>query len=549
MALRVKLARGLSIILIILSIVAECSAGDIYEERLNQGLRNSEPYSYLLIKRASSEPNETQRLIAEAERLSPDFPVVYFEQARLKFPNMFQSMGDLFEGLKSYKRNFFWLFSLSGLLYTGFIIASGITILIIEIIRFSKDIPLFAHDTKESRGLLSLLVLLIGFSLIGPIGFLLILVFISGLYLRGANRIPIYIAFIFISLCPVLIKAGNLFFSEPTPKLRTIVEVNEARGNDLALEVLNNEKDYPSMLSYGLALKRAGRFQEAVSVLSSIEEKDLRVYNNLGNIYWAMGNASSAIEAYKKAEELGGSVRVFYNLSQIYRDSFKFSEGDEYFQRASKLNKDLVSEFTATTSREFNRFLIDETLSRGEILRLAVRDSKAVFKPFIPPLFISISAIILLVAFIALSRVRRARRCSRCLDIFCERCAKKPHREDICPTCYESIIKPVEESPKDRVAKLLRLQKRQKRTKLAVKVLSYAPPGLAQIYAGRVLDGSVYVFLFIFSITIYLLNPLIRAGLGTFSHSWLDIPMAGFSVILYIASNLSIRRRLQKGWL
>jgi len=549
MALRVKLARGLSIILIIFAIVAECSAGDIYEERLNQGLKNSEPYSYLLIKRASSEPNEAQRLLSEAERLSPDFPVVYFEQARLKFPNMLQSMGDLFEGLRSYKRNFFWLFSLGGLLYTGFIIASITTILLVGIIRFSKDIPLFAHDIKESRGLLSLLVLLVGLSLIGPIGLLLALVFISGLYLRGINRIPIYIAFIFVSLCPFLIKAGNLFFSEPTPKLRAIVEVNEAKGNALALDVLKDEKDYPSMLSYGLALKRMGRFQEAVSVLNSIEEKDLRVYNNLGNIYWAMGEPSSAIEAYKKAEEMGGSVRVFYNLSQIYRDRFKFSEGDEYFQKASKLNKDLVSEFTATASREFNRFLIDETLSRGEILRLAVRDSKGVIKPFIPPALVSISAIVLFIGFIALGRQSHARRCSRCLDIFCEMCSKKPHREDICPKCYESIIKPVEESPKERVAKLLKLQERQKRTKIAVKVLSYAPPGLAQIYAGRVLDGSIYVFLFVFSITIYLLNPLISAGLGTFSHSWLDIPMAGFSLILYIASNLSVRRRLQKGWL
>ena len=409
---------------------------DVYEERLDQGLRNTEPYSHALVKKAQANPSEGKSLLAEAERHSPDTPAFYFERAKNDFPNLFTSMGDFLEGLRAYGRNFFYLFSLSGLLFASLILSLAITLATVALIRFPMSAALLAHDIGERKKFIVLPLILIPLSLLGPAPLLLGPLFVSGLYLRGTDRAPAIIAFILLALCPLLIKTSNIFFSAPTPELRAIVEVNEARENELALQVLRAKEDYASKFSYALALKRTGRFEEAISAYQSIPEnerdagrpagKDRRVYTNLGNAYAAIANTGEGLgspsvglalvkETYEKAEGLASpSVALFYNMSQIYRDTFDYSKGDEYFKKATGLDKDAVSQFAAQSSRNPNRFLVDETLSRKDMLGAAISNSGEAIRPAANPLIVSVASIGLFVLFIILGRtsMQRARRCS-----------------------------------------------------------------------------------------------------------------------------------------
>lgn len=526
---------------------------DIYEQMLNEGLRNLEPYSYVLVLRAKSDLAHAKDLLAEAERHSPDSPAFYFEQARHNFPDLFTSMGDFLEGLKAYGRNFFWAFSLSGLLFVSLVLSLAVALTVVALIRFLLSLSLLAHDMTERKKLFTLLIILVASSVFGIGPFLLALLLLASLYLRGFSKTPAFLGFLLLFSCPFIFKTANVFLTAPTDKLRAVVETNEARGNNLALQALRGEQDKASRFSYALALKRVGQFTDALEAYQSIpeEERDYKTYTNLGNIYLAMGAPQPAEEAYKKAESLGGSAILFYNMSQFYRDIFQYSKGDEYFRKATEINRDAVSRFAAHASRNPNRFVIDETLSFRQLWHEAIRNSGTAIVPAINPSVISAVSLVLFASFLFMAKGagKLARRCSRCGKIFCEKCARGPHRQDICPACYGSIIKPVEESPKDRVATLLKLQERQKRFKTIVRLFSFMPPGIAQIYAGRVLDGFIYLWVFAFAVLVAALDPIISVGLGPYSHRWLSVPMAIFAIVLYLSSNLSVRRRLEKGWL
>ncbi|MDP3110781.1 MAG: hypothetical protein Q8M71_01610, partial [Thermodesulfovibrionales bacterium] len=92
---------------------------DIYEARLDSGLKNTEPYSYALIKKAQADPSNAKRLLTEAIKYSPDLPAVYFEMARISFSlspeGIFEGLNYMIEGIRAYERNFWWLVSIAGL--------------------------------------------------------------------------------------------------------------------------------------------------------------------------------------------------------------------------------------------------------------------------------------------------------------------------------------------------------------------------------------------------------------------------------------------------
>jgi len=69
----------------LLILPAVSSGQELYEDQLNKGIRNSEPYSYLLIKQAQASAAEKKDTLLEALRYSPDLPAVYFELSRVSF--------------------------------------------------------------------------------------------------------------------------------------------------------------------------------------------------------------------------------------------------------------------------------------------------------------------------------------------------------------------------------------------------------------------------------------------------------------------------------
>ncbi|MDP2167392.1 MAG: hypothetical protein Q8J64_03560 [Thermodesulfovibrionales bacterium] len=538
------------------AVPANVEKKDLFNRQLDRGVKNTEPYSYVLDKRAGKNPSEAKQLLAEAVRHSPDTPAFYFRLAAGSFPDIFKGTTYTLEGIKAYKRNLWWLLSLTGLLYLSLLASAIASITVFTLISFLKALPLIKHDIEEDWRKLLMPLLLIPLSLLGPLFFGASLLFLAGLYLKGANKAPVYVALLLLIASPLLLRLTNILLSASTPELRAIVSVNEQRGNTPAVQALAGHKDFASRFSYALAMKREGRLEEAIAEYQDIikADNDTRLYTNLGNAYAAIGNAALAKESYQKSVELRPSATAFYNLSQIYRDTLEFDKGDNYFAKARELDREAVSKFMAIAARTPSRFVIDETLSQRELRTLALKNPA---EAFFPPsargdvlMSAAASALCILFLISAGPMRQRARRCSRCNEIFCKKCAEgRPHKEDICPKCYISIIKPAEEAPKERVAKLLRIHEKKSSSRSIIRLLSFTLPGISQMYAGRALGGLIYLWLFLFMAAAAALNPLIGTGLGTYSHVWLNPPLIAGACLLYLASFLSIRRRLQKGWL
>jgi tetratricopeptide (TPR) repeat protein len=554
--------RFIIVILLYLATLPVISFGeDLHETRLNSGLRSTEAYSYLLIEKAHENSAKSAQLLNEAAKNSPDLPAVYFELAKARFSpsssGVFESVQYIIEGIAAYSRNFWSAFTLTGSILFSVMVSFVILAAIIVTIRFPDDIQLFAHDVSEAKYLLLILVLLIVISSISPFLFLAGLLVLFGMYMRKIDRIVVYIFLVFLVFSPLLFKAASLFVHALTSsELKAIVEVNESKNSKYALTVLKNGDDYASLFSYGLALKREGRYDEAVSVYQRLIERrpDPRVYVNLGNCYAGLKDTEQAITYYLKALEIKPLASAYYNLSQLSREILDFTKGNEYFKLALETNRDAVSDYRTIYSRNPNRLVVDETLSSAELWGLAMgnKGKTSVFgTAVLHPSFISGTAIILIFLYFLLNNGIRSKayRCKRCSAILCPRCEKHLTWGRMCQTCYASIVKLDELEAKERVAKLLSIYEHQRKRRNIMKIFSFLMPGVSQIYAGKILVGVLFLWPFLFFLFIPVTNTILAGAGLLFAHSFFTWAAIFFAALIYIISNIITIQRIKKGWL
>jgi hypothetical protein len=131
------------------------SRGDLYEEQLNSGLRNSEAYSYFLIKKSKVNTAEAKELLKEALKYSPDLPAVYFELSKASFSfsveGILRAINYTLEGIAAYQRNFWRFFTASGSLFVSVILSFVVSIAVVILIRLIQNLPLLYHDITRWR--------------------------------------------------------------------------------------------------------------------------------------------------------------------------------------------------------------------------------------------------------------------------------------------------------------------------------------------------------------------------------------------------------------
>ncbi len=545
--------------------ISSCLASEaLYESQLDKGLFNTEPYSYLLIERAHADRTMAKALLDQAKRYSPDLPAVYFELARESFSpsahGIFQGLDYFRQGIEAYARDFWWGFSIAGMAYISLIISFALSLLFILAIRLPAEAGLILHDGAEDKRKLLFLAVPILLSLSGPIALIAGMFFWVGFYFKKENKIVAYAALLFFLLSPFLLRGVDTFLSS-SPALKAIVAVNEGKDNRYALRTLKGKKDFGSRFSYALALKREGSYQEAIDayrMLSAFPYRpDPRVYINLGNSYYGLQDIDAARDAYRKSIETTPLPSAFYNLSQIHREMFDFAKGDEYFLEAAKINPIAVSRFSSVSSRNPNRFVVDETLPISIIWKYALgglfgtdlEESRG-FLPDLPILPITAGLVMIPGFFLLNKKVRyRALRCKRCGSTFCSRCSRVIAWGEMCPRCYGSLIKIDEIDSRERVTRLLSIYHSQAKRRKMTKLLSYLMPGAGQIYAGKILAGWLFLWPFLFSSTLLVMNNFPSAGIAPFSHDWIAPLMILFMVLAYMSSVINVRRRIHKGWL
>ena len=527
----------------------------LYESRLDRGLSTTEPYSYLLILKAHQEPANAKDFLKIARQYSPDLPAVYFALAseHLSSGDIFQAIDSFREGIRAYGRNFWWEFSLVGLLYSSMLISFALSLVLVLIIRLFMDVGLVSHDGMEDRRRLILVLVPIVLSLFGPVAFIAGLFFLVGIYFKKENKAVVYAVLLFFLFSSTLLNIEGKFSSAPSPGLRAMVEVNEGKDNRYALWAIKGGGDFASQFSHTLALKREGNYNEAIegyrSLMGGSHTSDPRLLVNLGNAYYAIHDKAAAEDSYQKALQRLPLPSVYYNLSQLHREMLDFGKGDEYFLEAAKLNPEAVSKFTSRSGTGPNRFVVDEILPRSAFWENAFGTGNGSLYCF--PLFSTLIAAIMIPAFYFLNKstTHRAQRCKRCGAVFCSRCPKAIAWGGMCAQCYSSLIKMDEMDSKERVARLLSIYESQTRRRKRAKILSSMFPGTGQIYSGKILLGLLLLWPFSFSLILYAMNQLSVVGILPFSHAWIT-PLA--LVLMggaYLFSILHIGRWIHKGWL
>ncbi len=538
--------------------IASCeTARDLYDSRLEKGLVNTEPYSYLLIDMARKDPGRAREYLSLARRYSPDLPLVYFELAReslsLSANGIFQGLDYFRQGIRAYGRNFWWEFTIAGLLYASLFISFLFSLLLLLVFRLVTDAGLFLHDAAEERKRLALLLVPITVSFFGPVALVAGLLFLLGLYFKRENKAVVYASLLILLLWPMILGTGEKFFSAPSSDLRAVVEVNEGKDNGYALRVSKGRTDFASRFSYALALKREGSYEEAIKTYKDLIDhsyrQDPRVYVNLGNAYYGTGNIEAAKSSYLKSLEMASLPSALYDLSQIHRETLDFTKGDEYFLKAAKLDPVAVSRFTSVAGLTPNRFVVDETLSISVLWQYAMARGNTYLGKL--GTLISIIAFALICGFYLLDRnvKHRAHRCKRCGAVFCSRCSRALTWGEMCPHCFNSLIRIDEVDSRERITRLLAIYQSQTRRRNVAKALSLLIPGGGHIYSGRILSGLLWLWPFLFAAILFVLTVVPLAGLVPFDHGWVR-PFAALSMaFIYIISVLNLRRRISRGWL
>jgi tetratricopeptide (TPR) repeat protein len=525
-----------------------------YEAVLDSGLTNDEAYSLSLVEQANDSPNK-EELLQEALRFSPDVPALYFKLSWASLPNVISSLQYWVGGLKAYARSFWWSFSLAGLFFASAFISLVITAAVVVLVRLPIQIPLLSHDINEGKLKLLIPLILLLAALGGPLFFIAGALVVVGVHLKKLNRAPIYLVLVLLAASPLLLKAANgMLTAAASPELRAVVAVNEGRDNDFALEVLRDKTSREARFSYALALKRAGRYGEAEAIYEELNSKkpDWMVLNNLATIYQARNQTDEAKETLKKAADIKKKAVLLYNLSQAYRGTLDYTEGDKYYKEASALDPEDVSRYTDLASINPNRFVIDVTYSAADFWKMALGSPRNYVSLFpigtLPAVGLAVFLLIVSVVF-GITIHSQGFRCSRCGKIVCNICSRDSRWGQMCPTCYSSLVRVKDMDRKKRVSALLSAYEYKDKIKGMVRILSFLPPGIAQISVGRTLSGFLFLWAFCFCAVFVWINPFIGTGLAGFSHSWLNAPLIIAALAVYASSTIYVNGRLESGWL
>ncbi len=549
----------LLIIFFLLTASSISFANSLLETQLNRGIKNSEAYSYLLIEEAKRDKSNAKDILKKALEYSPDLPAVYFEMAKVSFAfnpeDIFESVDYVIKGIGAYERNFWWLFTMIMSLLSSIVISLIFSIFVITLVRLPQDIFLISHDLSENKTKLILFFIFI-FAIFGPFYFLAALLILLSFYVKKKDKLLVYFYLIFLLISPLIYELILLSVNASiSPEIKAVIEVNEEKENNYGISILEGKNEPVELFSYALALKREKRFDEAIDVYNRLlfMKKDARIYNNLANCYVGLGDFEKAKELYKKALDIKPLVSTYYNLSQVYRETFDFDNGEKYFISAQQLDIGSVLYFRKIFSRNPNRFVMDEKLSQSEIWRYVLKKSGNYLEDLslIPTILLMfVSAIMILIFFLIDRRLKnRAYRCNRCGAIMCNKCEKHILWGHMCLQCYRSLIKLEELDAKERIARILAVYEYRTKKRERIKLLSLLLPGSGQIYAGYLLYGLIFMWPFLFLLSIPLINLIFNVGLAGFSHLWLNTCAIFLMIMVYLFSNIITRRRLAKGWL
>jgi len=237
-----------------------------------------------------------------------------------------------------------------------------------------------------------------------------------------------------------------------------------------------------------------------------------QAFNNLGNVYLATDRPNQAVEAYKKALQLGTSkAESHYNLGQAYLLNLLLNEAEAEFRRAKELKPQLISYYTSISSRNPNRMVIDQTIVPLQLWKRVFFDNpegQKIAQGYweflwhgVPLKYgeVMVAAILgLLVLMQTLTGNRPLiRNCEKCGRPICSQCTRSPVMGKQCSQCITAFSTSRSADPQVVKHKRAEVSQYQSRKRSLTQWLSLVLPGVGHLLLGRAKEGTIYLFLLI----------------------------------------------------
>ena len=206
-------------------------------------------------------------------------------------------------------------------------------------------------------------------------------------------------------------------------------------------------------LAYGTLARRAGKLGIARTELETavgLSANDAASLNNLGNVYFNLGNLASAENLYRRAIAADPSfAQPHYNLGQIFTKRLMFGEANKEFKTAGDANPGLISEFSLNSREQLNRSVIDIDPGASRFWNNLLLERATTNPIVIPPTALRLLgigtgkrsvAVSLLFALSMMGGILAFRNlytysCSNCGKIVCRKCLSRVHRKLFCLKC------------------------------------------------------------------------------------------------------------------
>jgi tetratricopeptide (TPR) repeat protein len=339
---------------------------------------------------------------------------------------------------------------------------------------------------------------------------------LSWVYLSRKEKAVVLVLVVALLATPLLASLGNSLGTalDPNGEAALISRAQKSPWDPTLLEKLRtytrgDESSSEFLASVALLSKRGGRFAEARDDLERAiarDEMNAMLHNNLGNVYFALGELNHAIVEYETAKRLNPrSAATYFNLGHLYLHDLRLAESSAALKAASELDLELVNRYVGTGSKSINSQLIDEQIRPLRLWRIAIHRwylHPASFPVPNPPGAAPLRAAGLsLAALLAIGLVRRraksmARhpRCTACGRPICSKCR---HIEGINAYCHECNSRGLHTSSATVRMRVMEgiWRRRMRKAKIMATLLTALFPGSGHIYIGSWWRGILFLAL------------------------------------------------------
>ncbi len=264
---------------------------------------------------------------------------------------------------------------------------------------------------------------------------------------------------------------------------------------------------------YGTVARRAGRLGIARTELEravQLSPNDARYLNNLGNVYFNLGDFDTADKCYRKAASMAPSLpEPHYNLAQVYTKRLLFAEANAEIGTAKQLDAELINEFSLNSREQLNRSVIDAVFPASRFWSALRREgarsrTSEALEPALRLLglgrerrsgTIAFFFALSLAASALVFRNLRAHRCTNCGKIVCRKCLSRAQKQVYCLKC--AVAASSVKSPE--FTKLLlanQFQLETRRLRPVSSAAGIALPGFSLVQSGYAISGFLVVLLY-----------------------------------------------------